>query len=680
MTGMVDSGGRSARGLAAAAAVVLAGLLQFAAPAQPALAAASGLTYTSAGTWTADPRLGRVHVDVDMSATSHAVDNGTRRYFFPGMQLTLPLYAAGYVASDTKGNELALTVVASTASGVVVYIPFGQRLYSGESYRFNLKFDLVDMGGSTDRDLRIGQDIMSFPVRGFGSPGVAGSYVNVVFPTGYVVQEQFGTLTSTTDLLGQTIFSSGPGPAPDPYTLTAWFTATRDVPAADFQTVDFSLGALDVTLRYWSDDPGWATAVERTLVSGYPILQNLIGLGPPAARALTIEEATTQGIGGFSGEYDQSAGSIRVSYFADPVVILHEIAHLWFNDDLASDRWINEGFASYYAEQAVLRLGLPDHAPALGPALMASAMPLNQWGSAGTPGTATQAYFYGASLEAAREIAGQAGPTGLQAVWLQAKAHSNAYADRDVSYTDMAVGGSTDWRRLLDYLENSTGKPYSSIWEQWVVTPQQEPLLAERGDAVDDYDFTLGRAAGWSLPADIRQAMSTWQFGRAQALMAQARQVLAQKLQIRSAAVELGLTAPSNLRNAFETGDTGDAASEAHLEISALQAISGAEKARTESQGAARVVGLLGADPDAKLGAARAAFGDGDSAGALSLAEAARAAWAGAAGVGQLRIVGAALGGAGALILLAIYLATRPARRRRAAENPRPDPGPTSDG
>jgi hypothetical protein len=77
---MVRGSGRSARGLLAAVAMALAGVIQAGPAAPPALAASTGLSYTSAGTWTVDPPLGRVHADVEVLAISHAADTGTRRY------------------------------------------------------------------------------------------------------------------------------------------------------------------------------------------------------------------------------------------------------------------------------------------------------------------------------------------------------------------------------------------------------------------------------------------------------------------------------------------------------------------------------------------------------------------------------------------------------------------------
>jgi hypothetical protein len=91
-------------------------------------------------------------------------------------------------------------------------------------------------------------------------------------------------------------------------------------------------------------------------------------------------------------------------------------------------------------------------------------------------------------------------------------------------------------------------------------------------------------------------------------------------------------------------------------------------------------VGLLGTDPDADLAAARKAFAEGDNDRAASLADSARSAWVGAAGAGQIRILGTAAGSAGVLLLLALYIWTRPRRRpeedrESGADSPAADSG-----
>ena len=338
---------------------------------------------------------------------------------------------------------------------------------------------------------------------------------------------------------------------------------------------------------------------------------------------------------------------------------------MWFNGDLAADRWVDEGFASFYAEQAVLRLGLPDHAPTLSASLMQAAIPLNDWASAGEPGTATEAYLYGASLVAARKTASLAGIDGLRQVWVQARARTSAYGRSIAPGSDLAPGGLTDWRRLLDYLEETTGKSYTAIWKLWVTTPSQSALLSTRDSARSLYAATSTAAAGWTLPPDVRQAMGGWQFDTATALLSQAQGVLAIRRQIAAAAPIEGTTPPPTLQNTFGAVGTAAAVTEAGRELAALDGLAAARQAKTDSLSAARAVGLLGTDPDAELAAARQAFADGDLTSATSLAESARSSWAGATGVGQVRILGTAAGTSGVLLLLALYVWTRSGRRKK---------------
>ena len=46
--------------------------------------------------------------------------------------------------------------------------------------------------------------------------------------------------------------------------------------------------------------------------------------------------------------------------------MLHEAAHAWFNGGFVADRWMAEGFASYYASRAGLRVAVVDRGPVAG--------------------------------------------------------------------------------------------------------------------------------------------------------------------------------------------------------------------------------------------------------------------------------------------------------------------------
>jgi hypothetical protein len=656
---------RSTRGLLGCALglAVLCSLWGVAAPASVA-GAQLNLSYTSDSTWRADPAAGRVHVLAVMALTSHTVDDPSRRYYYDRIQLTLPSSSAGIVADDS-GLQLPVSVEAASSLGVVVLVGLGQRLYSGQSMSFDLKFDLVDKGGSTDRDLRIGRNLMSFPVKAFGSPDTTGSTVTVVFPSDFAVQEEYGGLTRAVYGSGEVVFSSGV--LDDATALDAWFTAVQPVPPGSYRVRSITIGPLRVALRYWADDVGWADQVERVLREGYPILRDLIGLGDPIGTTLTVEEAASEEIGGFSASYDISNGQVLVSYFADPLVILHEAAHMWFNGDLLSDRWANEGFASYYAQQAVDRLGFPDHSPVLTDRMRQAAVPLNDWVDAGQASSATDSYLYGASLRVAQMIAGEVGQEDLRSVWSAARSDRAAYQPLHLPATEILEGGPADWRRILDLLEQTSDLSLDGIWRQWVVDPGQESLLDQRSMAVASYASAQDAAGDWDLPPEIRRSMDVWQFQQAGIFISQARGVVAQRDQIVAQAATEQTTPPPNLRTAFEHSGLADATAEAADELAVLREMAAARVARTDSIDAARGLGLLGSDPQADLAAARVAFAGGDVTRAMALASRARIAWQSAGNAGQARIFGGLCVLLGILLLSVLYWWTRGGSKRAAA-------------
>jgi len=676
---LTGRGGSGVRVLAAAA-ILFAGLstLQAAAP-DRAAAAQTDLSFISSTTWTADPAAARIHVQVSLTATSHTVDTGGRRYFYDEIQLLLPPSASASTATSATGEALPVAVQSASGAGVIVVVGLGQRLYSGQSGSVELQFDVVDPGGSPDRDLRISRNLFSFPVWAFGSPGTPGSSVTVVFPSGFTVAEEYGGLTRSAFGSGGVVFSSGT--LDDSTDLSAWFTAVQPVPPSDFRSRSVTIGPLNVALRYWVDDPGWADRVELVLRAGYPILSDLIGLGDPISTTLTVNEASTQEIGGFSGSYDQNSGNVQISYFADPFVVLHEAAHMWFNGSLVTDRWIQEAFASYYADQAVRQLSAVNHAPVLTARMSLDAVPLNDWVTPGQPSSVTEAYLYGATLEVAKEIAVTAGQDGLRKVWSAARSRTAAY--QPTNGPNVVLGGAIGWRELLDLLEQNTGRQYESIWSKWIVDPEQAPLLQRRAAALSAYADAQRAAGSWALPPEIRRAMDAWQFDSALTLLSQARTILVQRDEIAALAPVEGTSPPATLKALFEVSGVAVASAEAADELAALGALAAARRAESESKGGTRVLGLLGADPAADLAAAQKAFASGDVAGATSLATRARSAWDRANGTGQARIFGAIALLAGLLLLLVVSAWTwgnrRPHMSAVAAAAESPDAATSAD-
>jgi tetratricopeptide (TPR) repeat protein len=287
-----------------------------------------------------------------------------------------------------------------------------------------------------------------------------------------------------------------------------------------------------------------------------------------------------------------------------------------------------------------------------------SAVPLNDWVSANQANSVVDAYLYGASLTVARQIASQAGSNGLTAVWNAARSGEEAFQPVHGMRAESG-GGSTDWRRLLDLLDQRTGNSFSALFDNWVVDPSQTAMLQQRTAALSNYADAVKAAGAWNLPPEIRMSLDSWQFAQAIGYTSQAQSVLSQRDRIVAAARTEQTTPPTTLQNDFERSDISAAATEATSELAALDALAGARRAQSDAEGAARVVGLIGSDPDADLKAAREAFAGGDLGKTVSLATDARTIWENSGGAGQVRILGSLAVLAGGLLLLLVLLWNR---------------------
>ena len=89
-----------------------------------------------------------------------------------------------------------------------------------------------------------------------------------------------------------------------------------------------------MVVRAWEDDPAWGTRTSDLMTRGIPALIDLIGLPYPVNGRLRVEEAATSRLGEYAGTYNDVTEMITVRYDADPVVSLHEAAHIWFNENL----------------------------------------------------------------------------------------------------------------------------------------------------------------------------------------------------------------------------------------------------------------------------------------------------------------------------------------------------------
>ena len=659
-------------------ALVLACVLSAAPPmAREARAATPDLTIVGAARYDVQPANHRIRITVELVATNHLQDTATKRFYFDHALLQVQPGTTNYRLTSSSGSP-SVRISRRLADSTIVRLNFGRRLFSGQTARFQLRFDLPDAGGAPARDVRVGPSLVTFPAWGFGSSETPGGTVSVTFPAGYTIQVFAGPFGApTTRTAGSVTYSSGT--LDDASRFSAFFIADR--PATYVETAaSANVGGTTVPfkVRSWSDDPAWGKRVTRLFEGGLPVTAQLVGLPWSLPAPLVVQEGVSRTTGGYAGLFDPASGHIEVAYYADSFVVLHEAAHSWFNGALLQDRWVNEAFASYYAVQVATRLAEKVTAEPLTDALRKSRIPLNDWGAVGTEQAAEEDYAYAASLALATEIAKRAGTDGLKAVWSAAANREAAYQPTDAATASPAAERALappDWRALLDLLEDRTRERFDDLWRTWVVRDNEKPSLSARAAAREAYARLVTEAGTWQLPGAIRAAMRAWRFDEATRLMAGAQGVLDRRAELVAAARAAGAELPDRLEAAFESVDGVVAANaEVDAELTTLEAIATASRARPTDQSPLTQLGLLGQSPEQQLADARAAFARGDVDAASRAASAARSAWTDASVAGLNRLL-AAIAVVLLVLLMLAMLAARRSRPRVRNAPPRRDLG-----
>jgi hypothetical protein len=628
-------------------------------------AATPDLTIVSSAHYDVQPENQRIRVTLDLTLQNRLKDTATTRYFFDEAFIAILPGTSRYRLSWEGSGSPAVRVYRTARTHTTLRLTLAQRLFSGKTAKYRLVFDLVDPGGNATRDLRVGDSLVSFPVWAFATADTPGSDVTVTFPAGYDVQVEAGSIPApTTDATGQTVFRSGK--LDKPLDFFAYLVADRPGAYND-QTVSTEvLGApVDVLVRSWQDDEPWATRVGDLLKAALPVLGTQIGLDwPDYPQPLTVQEAVSRSTGGYAGLFDPSEAKVEIAYYADDFVVLHEAAHAWFNGGLLADRWANEAFASYYASLAAADLERPIGIDELTDELAKARIPLNAWGPVGSEDVAEEDYAYAASIALARLIAERAGPEGLQAVWADAQGGVGAYQPTGGGAAE-TVEGPPDWRGLLDLLEARTDASYDDLWREWVARDTDLSLLDERTETRASYDAAVLAADDWTLPRPIRDALRSWRFSDADALLADAQLAVEARATVSDAAERAGLIAPDTLRLAFEDDDGfADSSAEAAAELDVINRYVVADALRPAEVTPILALGLWGQTPEAVLASARESFAKGDLAGSASASDDVAVTWANAETIGQNRAISIGLILL-ALLMICLMAVTTVRRRRR---------------
>lgn len=629
-------------------------------------AATPDLTIVSSARYDVQPDQRRIRVTLDLTLHNRLKDTATTRFFFDEAFIAVLPGTSRYRLTWEGTGTPRVRVSSSAKTHTLLRLDLARPIFSGKTAKYRLTFDLVDPGGNATRDLRVGDSLVSFPVWAFATEDTPGSTVTVIFPAGYEVQVEAGQIPApTTEADGRTIFRSGQ--LDKPLDFFAYLVADRPGAYRDETVRTEVLGApVEVLVRAWQDDEPWATRVGGLVKDALPVLGTHIGLDwPDYDRPLTIQEAVSRSTGGYAGLFDPSEGKVEIAYYADDFVVLHEAAHAWFNGGLLADRWSNEAFASYYATVAAAELERSVQIDELTEELTKARIPLNDWGPVGTEDIAQEDYAYAASLALARRIAERAGPDGLQAVWADAQGGVGAYQPPGDGAAE-TVEGPPDWRGLLDLLEARTDATYDDLWREWVARDTDLSLLDARAQTRMRYDAAVTAAGDWVLPRPIRDALRSWRFSDASALLADAEAAVVARSTVTDAAERAGLIAPDTLRLAFEDDDGfADTTLEATAELDVIGRYMAAEALRPAEMTPILTLGLWGLTPEAVLASARDAFAKGDLGASAAAADDVAYTWANAESIGQNRAISIGLILLALVMILAMVVTTVRRRRRR---------------
>lgn len=635
--------------------------------APPVLAAPPDLRVVTDATYEVRPADGVVHVSARGTATSYAADSNGNRYYFPSMRLVIFAGATG-ISATASGAAAKVIVVETDDYQQLIEVALNRDLFYRQSTTFRLDYDLPT--GASGGEVRVGANVARFPVWAVGSYETPGSSVALSLPRGFQLDLQGEPLPDAEPRDdGGHVYRWDAIADPDSFWLFATAdqaTITEDTYRDYTSRVQVPGQRIEVVVRAWADDPEWGTRTSERMTEALPLLGELIGVPYFGTARLVVVETVSRSLNGYAGIFDssQAQDQIQVSFDADDTVTLHEAAHAWFNTSLSSDRWLLEGFASYYGGQAARELGIPPETFELTDELRAVAFPLGEWGDVGSESQDREQFAYGASLAAANEIADRAGTDGLITVFSAMAADEAAYQPVQSDRVDVSYSHTSNWHYLLDLLEERTGEGFGDIMREWIVSPADRHLLDDRTHARAAYIHLLSRLDGWEVPEPLRRQMNAWSFAAAEASVKDADAVLDERAALTERGAELDLALSlDGVREAFEDDGMDRAASLEQQIGSTLNAYAAALEASRDEVDLVESIGLIGSDPGSDLAASADAIDDGDWEAATSAANAALATWGAAAGEGTTRL---AIGGGGVVVVVGVGTGLLLLRRRRS--------------
>jgi hypothetical protein len=570
----------------------------------------------SSATYQVEPGARLATVNVSLTFRNTTPDLPGTRSQFSSVPLNLQPGATRVTAADSAG--VLRVKVAKGERVTLATISLRTPLRFNQTLALRLSYRMAD--GATP-EIRVRPGVVVLPIWSFGTSGS----VAVRLPAGFDTNVTGDELKATGGR-GQSVLRSGA--IGHPATWEALVSAIRGIEyVTSGRHVALSGGTVDLRVRAWRDDAPWGTATLNLATRAISALQQAIGL-PIGGGQVVLTESVPTGIGSFA-EPTFGAQEIGVAFDARPFTVLHQLAHLWLGNVVASERWVREGLASHAAAAIAgdLKIAVPYDPAAESAARASSRVPLAQWGTqAAVDATAraTDAWAYAASWEVMDRVATLIGDDGLRTVLQRAAEGMSPYDPRDPSALEpgASVGQPLDSRQFLDQVEQVAGAPLPAKVVNAIFGSTSTDLLRTRRAARSAYGALVKAATGWGAPRPVTDALSEWRFDKAQQAMVTARTWLAQRDALMAKARAVGLSTPDRLAAAWrEDGGSRGAMAELSAERSVVDAYSEAH-ASVRDPNPVEWLGMWGGpQPRELVSTAAGLFASGDLRGAVEALE-----------------------------------------------------------
>ena len=568
-----------------------------------------GLRYVGATTFRAEPERGVVVVTAELDLTNVQPDertsDGVLEYFFPGVILPV-IDSARDLRASSNSADLEVSITEKEGATDAAEVTFPSNLRFGQERRVVVSYEVPSAPARSDDVTRVNPAYVAFPTFAVGDRGLAS--VTVELPAGYQPDivgsdPDFGTAESTT-------FTARNIEDPE-----AWWSIVTAQDDDRLTELLIEEQGRSFRIRSWPGDDEWAAFVAEYAGDPLDEMAGLIGEPWTDGEPYDIVEAYSPYLYGYSGWFEPVERRIVIGEDLDPSVVLHELAHGWFNGDRITERWINEGLANEFAQQTLIALGEDGGEIAL--ASDEILFPLATWDDAlteadGDDAAAVEEYGYARSWYVIDAVTNDIGLEGLQLVLDAVFERAPAYAGDGPETLPSAM---VDDRRFLDLLERVGGSDSADVLlERYVMTETDAGLLEDRATTIARYDELATAGGEWAVPLGIRRAMEAWSFTSADEGIDAALVVIDQRQVLTDLGADLDLALPAGIEAAYEDArlPLDGLADRMAEQIAAAREIERITDASSGVPGLIARIGLLGSALDPLVDQARAAFEAGD--------------------------------------------------------------------